>query len=298
MIPIVASAIVLAVSIALLALGFTLQFITIGIPNLAHSSTFVLMAYLAYLFSEWGYTPYASLPAAFLIAGSMTFLIYKLLAYMKKRGSRPESMLIATLAIALIIYGGVNIFADYIASLRVAGVRNFTLAPKDFEWMGLVGIVPISVLACVSFITIFHLVLTRTKFGTAMRAIIENPELAEMQGVNTDLVLSVSWFFIGGLAGISGILYSMWYYVEPVIWVSVLTRILCACVIGGLASPWGSFMGGITVGFAEVLGIYVLASWLGPWIFPYRLAIPTLLVPIVLILSPRGLIEIIWRRPK
>jgi branched-chain amino acid transport system permease protein len=65
-------------------------------------------------------------------------------------------------------------------------------------------------------------------------------------------------------------------------------------ILGGLYSLYGGIFGGFVVGLAEYVGVYSLASWVGPWILGYRMGIPLLIMAITLLVFPRGLAGIPW----
>jgi branched-chain amino acid transport system permease protein len=285
-------AIVLSSTFALLSFGFTLQFITIGTINLAQPNIVIFTSYFALLFCMVGYSPYLSIPVASLVGGILTLSIWKILSYMKKRGSDSNTLLITTLAISLIIYGSTNVFADYIS--QTMGTRRiFGLSIYDFSFLGMPGILFFSLISSILFALIFHLFLKKCKTGIAIKAILEDQSLAEIHGVNTELLLNATWFITGCLSGLAGVFYSMWFFVQPVVWILFFVRMISACIIGGATKPFGSFFGAFIVGFSEVLFIIVSSNIIGPGMAAYRSIVPVALVCIILFAAPKGIIEAI-----
>jgi branched-chain amino acid transport system permease protein len=142
-----------------------------------------------------------------------------------------------------------------------------------------------------------HVLLTKTKFGIAMRATIENPDLAQAVGVNADLVYKVSWFFAGGLAGLAGSLLPLRFIGNPDTGVYLLISVFAASIAGGVYSIYGGLIGGYIVGIAEVLVTSNLALMFGSWVVPYRPAIPLLTMIVILLLAPRGITGLTLRKP-
>jgi len=91
-----------------------------------------------------------------------------------------------------------------------------------------------------------------------MRATVENPGLAGVAGISVDLVYAASWLVAGGLAGVSGVLMSLWLMGNPDIGASMLPSIFATSVVGGLQSIYGAFLGRFLVGpIGGTLGVQV-----------------------------------------
>jgi branched-chain amino acid transport system permease protein len=128
-----------------------------------------------------------------------------------------------------------------------------------------------------------------------MRAAVANPGLASVLGVNVRFVYSISWFMAGGLAGVAGAFYTLWFQGSPDAAFSLLVSAFSGSVLGGLLNIYGAFFGGYFVGLTEILGTTLAASIVGPWITAYRPAIPLALIAITLLIIPRGITSISWR---
>ncbi|MFX0125544.1 MAG: branched-chain amino acid ABC transporter permease [Candidatus Hodarchaeota archaeon] len=299
--PIILTAIISSFLLSLLALGFTLQYITLAVPNLAYTTIAFASTYVTLTMVLMELSPYSGIPFAFILGGIISVLLYKFMAFLRDRGISLLGLMISTLVFDLTIYGFMNIYADYIAYTFGAYTRAFTLSETDFAIKGIPGILFVSMIISLSLIAIFHLILVKTKFGIAMRAVMENYSLASVEGVNVDLVLSISWFFVGGIAGIAGSLYPIWFYMDPWVGARILISVFAACVVGGLKSVYGSLTGGLIIGAVEILVTHAFSSALGPWVWAYRATIPILIACIVLLKMPEGLASFIsefkvWRK--
>jgi branched-chain amino acid transport system permease protein len=195
----------------------------------------------------------------------------------------------SSLAFGLIIYGVTNIYADYLSYVLKAWARTFTLANADIKLFGEPGIVLLAPISLVALTTFFHLLLTRTKFGIAIRAIVQDYSLAATLGVNTDRTLGIAWFIVGGIGGLAGAVWPFWFSVDPWTGPRMLSDIFAACVVGGLFSVYGSILGGIIVGGMEILLLWGIALNVGVWITSYRPIIPVIIAAITLLIFPKGI---------
>lgn len=171
---------------ALLAAGLTLYFGVMRVVMIAHSAFLILAAYLAWWFStETGIDPLVSLvatvPLFFLVGVGMQRLLIARL--------RPATMtmmsVLLTFAIALTIEG----LLGYVFTGTQRRVR-LSYGGGDFEVLGAnIAVVKLIAfgLAAASLLALF-LVLTRTKFGQALRATIQHPEAARLVGINTERI--------------------------------------------------------------------------------------------------------------
>lgn len=293
--PIILTSIISSFLLSLLALGFTLQYITLSVPNLAYGTIAFASSYITLTMCLAKSSPYLGVPLAFVLGGGISFLLYKFMAFLRDHGISSLGLMISTLVFDLTIYGCMNIYADFIAYTFKAYTRSFTLSEMDFTFNGLPGILLVSSILSITLITIFYLILMKTKFGTAMRAVMENYSLARVEGVNVDLVLSISWFFVGGIAGIAGSLYPLWFYMDPWVGARILISIFAACVVGGLKSVYGSLAGGFIIGALEILITHAFASTLGSWIWSYRAITSIVIACLILLIMPKGLAGFISR---
>ena len=147
----------------------------------------------------------------------------------------------------------------------------------------------VSIVTLVVLVVGLYYLLYRTKFGMAMRASIDNTSLASTFGINTNKVFAFSWFLSGGLGGIAGVLMTVWFQGDPSLSVIMLPSVFAGSIVGGFSSVYGAIIGGIIIGFSEILGTSVLADWFGYWIIPYRPIIPFLFIIFTLLLFPKGL---------
>ncbi len=296
--PIFSDAVIFASLLALLSIGLTLTYLTTRVPNFAHASFATIGVYIALISSRvWETSPYVAIPIAFVVSGLIAVVLYTfILKPLIRKGASKTIQMIATLAFDLIMIAILNITADYIIKTFRVTSREFTLRSYDAEFMGLPLIVFVAPAVVIILAITLHIMLRKTKFGVAMRAATENPDLAGIVGVNVKLVYGVSWLLGGGLAGIAGALMSLWFQGDPNLGPQLIPSVFAASIVGGFLSIYGAIAGGILVGLTEILGTRFLAGEFGSWLIAYRPLIPLVFIVVTLLLAPRGLAGINWSK--
>ncbi|RLG80734.1 MAG: branched-chain amino acid ABC transporter permease, partial [Thermoprotei archaeon] len=273
-----------------------LMYLTARVPNFAHATIATLASYITLTVYLQGLNPYLAAPLAFAFVGTLLLMLYWIvIRTLISHGATIISLTIATLAIELMIYSCINIYADNLTRIYKYFSRYFVLREADFTLMGLPGIFTVSITLTIAAVISLHLLLTRTRFGIAMRATVEDPALATVLGVNTDLINAVSWFIAGGLCGLAGALFPLWFQMSPMIGITLIITVMAGSILGGLSSIYGSLLGGFVVGLTEILLTGYLAEMIGPQIIAYKLLIPLFIMIIVLLFFPSGLIGFIER---
>jgi len=286
--------------LSMMALGVTLLYRTTKVANFAHASLVTSGAYVVYsIVVVLHPNPYVGAPIAFVIVGGLGLLLfYGVLEPMRRRHSPTVMLMVATLAFDIVLFGVLNIIADDLASSYFVPSRNILLSASDFTFMGQPGIffVAIGILSLCS--VVLYILLNFTTLGIALRASMENSSLAQAIGVNVSMMLGISWFAAGGLAGVSGALLPLWTQVNPNTGTVLLASIFCASIVGGLDEIYGAVLGGFLLGFVDVVGTSLLASSIGSWIAFYEPAVPLVVLCATLILAPKGLAGFLARRKK
>ena len=149
-------------------------------------------------------------------------------------------------------------------------------------------------------IVAFHLLLTRTRLGTAIRATSDNDVLAEASGIETSRIIALVWFIGSALGGLGGIMLAADTQLSPTMGTGILIPVFAAAILGGLGSPYGAIAGAVVVAFAENIALSI--NWapivhdigmthLAYLSIPtgYGKAAPFLLLVFILIFRPRGI---------
>jgi branched-chain amino acid transport system permease protein len=290
-------AVIFSSLLTLLSIGLTLTYLTTKVPNFAHGTFAALGAYVTLTAVKlWLGNPYHFLFLALLIGGIIGLAQYLIVFRpLTRRGATVVGLMITTLAIEFILLAVMNIYADYLSTQFKIRSRYFLLSYYDINIVGQKGILVVSLMLAAVTVTFLYLALTRTKFGVAMRAAIEDSSLSSVVGINVNMVYAVSWFIAGGLGGLAGALLPLWFPGNPDMGSKVIISVFAASIVGGLGSIYGAVLGGFLVGLAEILGTSALASEIGAEVIPYRPLIPLIAIAITLLLAPEGLTGVNWR---
>ncbi|MEM1690265.1 MAG: branched-chain amino acid ABC transporter permease [Thermofilaceae archaeon] len=295
MLDVIIGAVVYSNFLALLSIGLCLTILTSRVSNFAHGDLAMVGVYTAYTLSAaLGLSPYLCLPAAFAVGGFVALLSFALVFEpLRRAGAGPVTLMVASLALDMVIRYSLHIYADLLQ-------RTFNVYGRDFMFNDarlLVGGVSIpgaligSSLTASVLLVMLYLLLYRTKLGVAMRATIENQQLAMVLGINVRRVFAISWFISGALAATAGVFLPFRLLVNPDTGWSMLLSMFASVIVGGVGSLLGSVLGAYLIGFSELLFSYLLAS-LGIST-AYRPLVVFAAIVATLMLSPRGL-SILW----
>ena len=136
-----------------------------------------------------------------------------------------------------------------------------------------------------------HLFLTRSQMGRSMRAMADEPDLAEVAGLDTDRIVRWTWIIGASLAATAGVFAGMDTSMHPNLGWNLLLPMFAAAVLGGIGKPMGAIAGGLIIGVAEELATY---PWIGaePFISPsYKSAVAFGIMVLLLVFRPQGLFK-------
>ena len=289
------SAIIYANLLMLLSIGFTFAYMTAKVPNFAHGAIAGVGIYTCLTVVRiLDLSPYLSVPIAFLVCGLVSALIYRgVIQTLKKRGESLILLSIATVALEIMIFAAINIYADYLRGIVGMYARVFLFRDRDVTILEVPGVFFVSTVLTIGMVATLHLVLTKTKFGIATRAVVENADLAVTLGIDAERVSLVSWFVTGGLAGVAGSLLPLWFQSLPATGSGLMTSVFSASVVGGLSSIYGAMLGGYIIGLTEILGTIFLMDVFGLWIAPYRPLVPLIAMFIILLGATQGIAGVV-----
>jgi branched-chain amino acid transport system permease protein len=122
-----------------------------------------------------------------------------------------------------------------------------------------------------------------TPTGLAMRAAAQNPESARLCGIPVGRMLAIGWGLAAAIGAIAGIMVAPVLFLDPNMMGGVLLYAFTGALLGGITSPVGAVVGGLTVGVTEnLVGTYLIASQL-------KLTVALALIILVLVFRPNGL---------
>ncbi len=288
---------VYAAEITILSIGFTLTYLTSKIPNFAHGTYAGFGIYTVYTISRiLNMSPYIGFPIAFVIGGVVSILVYMVVIQVLGRmGSGAIVLTIATLAIQIFLSSTLYIYAFWIRNLFSTYTIGFLVKELDFKISGLPGIFVVAISICVFTVISLHYMLTRTRTGIAMRACAEDTQLSSVLGIDVNRIQLLSWFLTGGMASLAGAMIPLWFSSGPDTGSFMITSIMAASLLGGFNNVYGAIIGGIGIGFSEIVLTFYLQQSIGVWVGEYRPLIPMIILVAVLLIEPNGL-QGIWDR--
>jgi len=282
------SAMVYACLFSMMAMGLTLTYMTTKVPNFAFGDLVTLGVYSSYTTVKvFNLNTYVGGLFGFGMGALASAVMYlAVLRPLAKRGSSLVSLMIATFGVDIGFVGIFEIYTNYLQyDLGHIDAPQFYALP-DFSLAGYAGVDYVAPVSVVVIVTCLFLLLTRTKFGVAMRAAVENPPLARVLGINVDMVATISWMLAGGFAGYAGALLTLFLPGGTATGSNLIVEIFSSSVLGGLTSIFGAAVGGLIIGGSEILGTLGLGlgfSMIGAII----IAVIFILGGVVLIRRPR-----------
>lgn len=282
------SALVYACLFAMMAMGLTLTYMTTKVPNFAFGDLVTLGIYSSYTAVKvFKLNPYAGSALGFVMGALVSAVMYlAVLRPLARRGSSLVSLMIATFGVDIGFVGIYEIYTNYLQyDLGHIDAPNFYALP-DFSLGGYAGVDFVAPLSVAVIVISIYLLFTRTKFGVAMRAAVENPPLARVLGINVDMVATVSWMLAGGFAGYAGGLLTLFLPGGTATGSNLIVEIFSSSVLGGLTSIFGACVGGLIIGGSEILGTLGLGLGFGT-VGAIIIAVVFLLGGIVLIRRPK-----------
>ena len=265
--------------LAIPAIGFTAIFAVLRFPNFAVASHATVGAFAGFAANVGlGLPAELALVAAFLVAGLVGFGSDEVAL----RPLRPHGALtaaIASIALTIVLENVVRlIFGNDLRGYDLPLVRDWRVAsirvgPQQVENLLLALAIMAAVFAALRF----------SRIGKAMRAVADNPALAELKGIDPVRIGRLTAFFGMGLVGTGGMLLGLGTSIDPLTGFRFILPIFAAAVVGGLGSIPGAALGAMVVGVGEELSLLILSP-------AYKSAVGFLAIVVVLTFRPRGLL--------
>ena len=163
----------------------------------------------------------------------------------------------------------------------------------------------ITVIVTIIIVSIMFWFLNKTKTGKSMRAYSDNEDLALLSGIDPKKVVMITWIIAGILATIGGVLYGLDKSYRPFVYFNNMLPIFAAAIVGGIGNPFGAFLGGYVIAFAEIFLTYAYKRFIS-YLLPeslepnsllqllstdYKFAISFSILVIVLLARPSGIFK-------
>jgi len=307
---------------ALGAIGVTLIFGILRFAHFAHGDMMTAGSYFAWVMA----TALAAMgivlpiPLGFVVlpvsmaltAGMALFLDWGFYAPLRRRGAKPVTLLIASIGVTLMLQGLVRLVFGSSTQNFFVGSEEKVIYRIDLSALGgtrpLVISQPQIMMWIVTAIVVLalHYFLTRSRLGKGMRAMSDNPDLAQVSGINTQLVVIVTWIIAGALACLAGTMLALDVNLRPDLAFNIILPLVAAAVVGGLGSAYGAIVGGMLIGFTEALAVFNWTAVLRPLqpyipfelpanlaVVPteYKLTVAFVILVVTLLIRPTGIFK-------
>lgn len=268
---------------ALIALGLTLQYGVARIMNLSYGELMVAAAFAAlFLFTAVGVSPLVGLLVVVPAAFGLSWLVYRLLLVpLVKRAPNRDAlevdsilatfgMLFVIQGVMLVLFGGSYYSYSFLAvPLKIFGA---TVAANRLLALGFAAAIGLAL----------YLGLTRTRIGTAVRAVAVDPVSAQLVAIDVKATAALAFALGGALVAAGGVLVSMFLTFNANIGVVFTMKALIVVIMGGVGNLLGCLVAGLILGLTETF----VATWIDPGL---TLAATYTIFLIILLVRPQGL---------
>ncbi|KEQ08370.1 MULTISPECIES: branched-chain amino acid ABC transporter permease [Pseudorhizobium] len=263
----------------ILACGLTITLGLMNFINLAHGAFAMTGGYVTVvMMNRYGIAFYWCLPAAFLVSAALGAILERTLYRQLYQASHLDQVLFSVGLVFMSVAA-----ADYI----MGGQQQLIQLPPELsgraEFFG-VGIGRyrlFTIVICAALALALQLILAKTRFGSRLRAAVDDRRAAMGLGINVSAVFALTFAFGSGLAGLGGAMGAEILGLDPNFPLKFMIYFLIVVAVGGTSTVSGPFLAALLLGIADVAGKYYVPA-IGPFVI-YGLMI------IMLILRPAGL---------
>jgi len=267
---------------ALVALGLNLQYGLMRVLNVAHGEFLMLGAYVTFsLHTRWGVNPLLTLlitgPTAFVVGLGLHRVLYARLF----RGDAAESLESRSL---LLSFGLMFVLQNAALLLWSADLKDYSYLAIPLRWLGTTFPANRMLAAAIalSLGLAFYVYLRRSLTGKAVRALMQDPEGAQLMGIEISRIHGFCFGTGIAMSAVAGSLVSMLFELSPFMGLPYTVTALVVVILGGLGNMLGCLLAGLLLGLVETAGVYLASS-------DIRVISSYAVLSVILILKPSGL---------
>ena len=308
-----------------LALGAIFVTLIYGILRFANFATGDMMSfgtmfavlltyYLQSIGISFGFLPTALLTIPFAVAMMIFYMLLidkTVFSYYRIKKSPPVQLAMVSLGVMFVTQAVIRIIIGT-SDRRFLDGEKFILKASEFkemtglnEGLTIKSTQAITIVVTMIVVSIMFWFLNRTKTGTSMRAYSDNEDLALLSGIDPKKVVLITWIIAGILATVGGVLYGLDKSYRPFVYFNNMLPIFAAAIVGGIGNPFGAFLGGYVIAFAEIFLTYAYKKFF-TYILPealepnsmmqilstdYKFAVSFSILVIVLLFRPSGIFK-------
>ncbi|HLF47761.1 MAG TPA: branched-chain amino acid ABC transporter permease [Methylomirabilota bacterium] len=305
--------IILGFMYALIALGYTMVYGVLEFINFAHSEIFIVGAFVgveilmglksAGLLESlpWVLVLLLILVAGMAASGALAVLVERA-AYRPLRHAPRLIPLISAIGVSFFLQDAIRLFESIWNNAFNLVYPTMDPLNRRFELTETIDVSVKSLVVIVAALLMLwalHVVVNRTRIGTAIRAVAEDQAAASLMGINVNRIISLTFLIGGGMGGAAGVLFGVQYgLINPYTGFIPGLKAFTAAVLGGIGNIPGAMMGGLVLGLLEAFAASYLSLLTGgAFGAEYKDIFAFAILILILIFRPKGLLgEIVRER--
>jgi len=263
---------------SLVALGLTLVYGILHVPNFAHGAFYMAGAFVTYhLMSAWGWNYWLAMAGSVVVVSLMSTVAERLVFHPLRHASGLHPMIAAI---------GMLLFLEA-AAQAIWGADFHRMQTPYTGIVDLGGVTaPVQrlmiIAAAFGLMVLLHLFLKKTVTGSTIIAMAQDRDGASLVGIDANRVAMLTFAISGALAAVAATLYAPINLVYPAMGNLVITKAFVIIILGGMGSVPGAIVGGLIIGFAESFGAFYISS-------DYKDIVAFVLLVMILSIRPQGL---------
>ena len=305
--------IILGFMYALIALGYTMVYGVLEFINFAHSEIFIAGAFVGVeillgLQSRglleglpWPFVLLLALMAGMAASGLLAVSVERV-AYRPLRGAPRLIPLISAIGVSFFLQDFIRLFESLWRNAFNLVYPSIDALNLRLELTGTIDVSVKSLVVIVSALLMLwalHLIVNRTKVGTAIRAVAEDQAAASLMGIDVNRIISLTFLIGGAMGGAAGVLFGVQYgLINPYSGFIPGLKAFTAAVLGGIGNIPGAMVGGLVLGLLEAFAASYLSLLTGgAFGAEYKDIFAFSMLILILIFRPKGLLgEVVRER--
>lgn len=263
---------------SLVALGLTLVYGILHVPNFAHGAFYMAGAFISFhLMSKYGANYWIAMAGSAVAVAALATLAERLVFHPLRHASGLHPM-IAAIGMLLFLEAGAQAIwgADFHRmQTPYTGIIDFAGVTAPVQRLLIIA-------AAFALMVLLQLFLRRTVTGSTIVAMAQNRDGASLVGIDANRVAMMTFAISGVLAAVAATLYAPINLVYPAMGHLVITKAFVIIILGGMGSVPGAIVGGLIIGFAESFGAFYIST-------DYKDIIAFALLVLILSFRPQGL---------
>ncbi|MGB8453979.1 MAG: branched-chain amino acid ABC transporter permease [Anaerocolumna sp.] len=243
---------------ALIALGYTMVYGIAKMINFAHGDIIMVGAYALYVSIGVMHMPVILAVLFTIVFCAVLGILIERIAYKPLRKAPALAVLITAIgmsfllqSLALLIFSANPVTFKSIINMKAVVIGGITVS-------GITIVTLVVTMVCMIALTLF---ISKTKAGSAMRAVSEDKAAAELMGINVNKTISMTFAIGSALAAVAGIMFVCQYQsIEPTLGALPGIKAFVAAVLGGIGSVPGAMIGGLVLGLVESISKAYISS--------------------------------------